>query len=75
MSGTIKGLCVGALAFASTIGTTVNAQEKGLVTIQKLSAKLANELVGETVAICAQRVRSLTVRDLIWCGRDWGLFL
>src|SRR5262245_11446471 len=34
---------------------TAAAEERGLVTIQKLSAPLANELVGETVAICAKR--------------------
>src|SRR5215468_752294 len=31
------------------------AQAQGLVPIQKISAALANELVGETVAICASR--------------------
>lgn len=31
------------------------AQAQGLVSIQKLSAPLANELVGESVAICAQK--------------------
>ncbi len=31
------------------------AQAQGLVTMQKLSASLANELVGETVAQCAQK--------------------
>jgi uncharacterized protein GlcG (DUF336 family) len=32
----------------------------GLVTIQKLSAALANELVGETVAACAQKGYTVT---------------
>ena len=52
MQGHVKGLCAVLLALA-IVGDTVeaNAQEKGLVAIQKLSAKLANELVGETVAI------------------------
>lgn len=40
-------LTVGALA--------TGAQAQGLVSIQKLSAPLANELVGESVAICAQK--------------------
>ena len=31
------------------------AQGQGLVTTQKLSAALANEVVGETVAVCAQK--------------------
>ena len=37
---------------------TVSAQ--GLVTTQKLSAPLANELVGETVAACAQKGYTVT---------------
>jgi uncharacterized protein GlcG (DUF336 family) len=40
-----------ALAFVAS-PVAVNAQ--GLVTTQKLSAQLANELVGETVATCAK---------------------
>ena len=48
--------CAALLAFAIIAGAdATKAQEKGLVTTQKLSARLANELVGETVAICAQR--------------------
>jgi uncharacterized protein GlcG (DUF336 family) len=35
--------------------TTVTAQERGLISTQKLSARLANELVGESVANCAQK--------------------
>jgi len=38
---------------ACTASTGVEAQ--GLVTTQKLSAALANELVGESVAVCAQK--------------------
>ena len=41
---------LGYVAFASA-GT----QAQGLVTIQKLSAPLANELVGEAVAECARK--------------------
>src|SRR5580765_6111437 len=36
-----------------SLGTTLNAQ--GLITTQKLSAALANELVGESVADCAKK--------------------
>jgi uncharacterized protein GlcG (DUF336 family) len=36
------------------------AQAQGLVTIQKLSAPLANELVGESVAACAQKGYTVT---------------
>ena len=42
-----------ALIAAFAASTTVNAQ--GLITTQKLSAALANELVGESVANCAQK--------------------
>jgi hypothetical protein len=52
----IKGSCTVLLAFAMVASATAAiAQEKGLVTVQKLSARLANELVGESVAICAQK--------------------
>ena len=39
-----------ALSAAATL-----AQAQGLITTQKLSAALANEVVGETVAFCAQK--------------------
>src|SRR5215510_2284957 len=56
MQGKIKGSCTMLLAFATVAGAAAAiAQEKGLVTVQKLSARLANELVGEAVAICSQR--------------------
>jgi uncharacterized protein GlcG (DUF336 family) len=42
-----------ALALVATAATGVRAQ--GVVTIQKLSAPLANELVGEAVANCKQK--------------------
>ena len=52
MSRISTGLQVPAfLAGAATAG----AQAQGLVTSHKLSAGLANELVGESVAICAQK--------------------
>jgi uncharacterized protein GlcG (DUF336 family) len=39
-----------------TVGAlTTGAQAQGLITVQKLSAPLANELVGEAVANCAQK--------------------
>jgi uncharacterized protein GlcG (DUF336 family) len=39
-----------------TLGAfATGAQAQGLITIQKLSAPLANELVGEAVANCAQK--------------------
>ena len=48
-------------AFFATIATlavlviSTVASAQGLVTVQRLSAPLANELVGETVAVCAQK--------------------
>src|SRR5437660_12632638 len=44
-----------AVAFALAAGAAATgAQAQGLVTTHKLSAALANELVGESVAICAK---------------------
>ncbi|HYY24336.1 MAG TPA: hypothetical protein VE689_02515, partial [Candidatus Udaeobacter sp.] len=44
------------LAFVAVVGVgATGAQAQGLVTIQKLSAPLANELVGEAVASCARK--------------------
>jgi uncharacterized protein GlcG (DUF336 family) len=48
-----------ALALAFGAAATA-AQAQGIVTIQKLSAPLANELVGETVAACAQKGYTVT---------------
>jgi len=52
MSRISAGLQV--LVFA-TGAAAAGAQAQGLVTMQKLSASLANELVGDTVAQCAQK--------------------
>jgi len=43
---------IGGLALASVAGL---AQSQGLIQTQRLSAALANELVGESVAICASK--------------------
>jgi uncharacterized protein GlcG (DUF336 family) len=48
-----------ALAFA-VLGTASGVSAQGLVTMQKLSAPLANELVGDTVATCAQKGYAVT---------------
>ena len=48
-----------ALAFA-VLGTAAGVSAQGLVTVQKLSAPLANELVGESVAVCAQKGYTVT---------------
>src|SRR5262250_296933 len=47
------------LALALTVGATV-VQAQGLIQMQKLSAALANELVGESVAQCAQKGYTVT---------------
>ena len=47
-----------AVAVLGVVAAGVEAQ--GLVTTQKLSAPLANELVGETVAACAQKGYTVT---------------
>ncbi|HEY3075510.1 MAG TPA: heme-binding protein [Burkholderiales bacterium] len=47
---------ISALSFALvTVASASAVQAQGLVTTQKLSAQLANELVGESVANCAQK--------------------
>jgi len=52
MSRISAGLQVLVLAAGAA---ATGAQAQGLVNTQKLSASLANELVGDTVAICAQK--------------------
>ena len=42
------------------VGIAPGSWAQGLVSMQKLSAPLANELVGDTVAICAQRGYTVT---------------
>jgi len=52
-------MATAALAFA-VLGTAGGVSAQGLVTMQKLSAPLANELVGDTVATCAQKGYAVT---------------
>ena len=49
-----------AVAVTSTLFGVTGVSAQGLITTQKLSAPLANELVGETVAICAQKGYAVT---------------
>ena len=49
----LKAAAIAVSIAASALAT--GAQAQGLVMTQKLSAALANELVGETVAACAQK--------------------
>lgn len=49
------------LAFVVVVGAgATGARAQGLVTMQKLSAPLANELVGEAVASCARKGYTVT---------------
>jgi len=50
----------GLAALAIAVSAATGAQAQGLVQTQKLSAPLANELVGQTVAICAQKGYAVT---------------
>ncbi len=61
MSRVSAGLHAAVFAFVVVvIPVATQAQAQGLVTMKKLSAPLANELVGESVAICAQRGYTVT---------------
>jgi len=57
MSQTVAAGAVFAFVIA---GVATGSWAQGLVSMQKLSAPLANELVGDTVAICAQRGYTVT---------------
>ncbi len=44
------------IALSATVAITASAaQAQGVITQQRLSAQLANQVVGDTVAICAER--------------------
>ena len=61
MSGLSAGLRSIMLSVVVAMGVAVTSvQAQGLVNMQKLSAPLANELVGETVATCAQKGYTVT---------------
>src|SRR2546428_13046824 len=55
-----RTLAAGAVVAVALVGTATGAWAQGLITMQKLSAPLANELVGETVATCAQKGYAVT---------------
>ena len=55
-----RGLAVGAVLGLAVVGGVTEVWAQGLVGMQKLSAPLANELVGETVAACAQKGYTVT---------------
>jgi uncharacterized protein GlcG (DUF336 family) len=56
---TYRFLVAAALAL-TVLGTTAVVSAQGLVTTHKLSAALANELVGESVAACAAKGYTVT---------------
>ena len=60
MSRLPQGLPTAALTLAALMAGATTAQAQGLVQTQKLSAPLANELVGESVAQCAQKGYTVT---------------
>ena len=53
-------LFAGVVGFAVVAAAAIGAQAQGLITIQRLSAPLANEAVGEAVANCAQKGYTVT---------------
>ena len=57
MTRALAAVVVLALALA---GVATAAHAQGLIHTQKLSAALANELVGESVAVCAQKGYTVT---------------
>jgi uncharacterized protein GlcG (DUF336 family) len=62
MSGNSAGVKSAALSFVVAMAAAATeVQAQGLVHMQKLSASLANELVGETVANCAQKGYTVVV--------------
>ena len=60
MSRVFAGLQAVMLVVVVVAAAATGAQAQGLVTMQKLSAPLANELVGESVAACAQKGYTVT---------------
>ena len=55
-----RALTASAVVAFVLVLTVTGAWAQGLVSMQKLSAPLANELVGESVAICAQKGYTVT---------------
>jgi hypothetical protein len=53
-----RALAAGAVLAPAVFGCTTGALAQGLISTQKLAASLANELVGESVAGCAQCARA-----------------
>ena len=60
MARVSTGLLAAAVGFAVVAAAPIGARAQGLLNAQKLSAPLANELVGEAVANCAQKGYAVT---------------
>jgi uncharacterized protein GlcG (DUF336 family) len=60
MARVLTGLLAAAVGFGVAAAAVSGVQAQGLVTTQKLSAPLANELVGDAVASCAQQGYAVT---------------
>ena len=60
MARVATGLLAGAVGLGVAAAVAIGAQAQGLMTVQRLSAPLANELVGEAVANCAQKGYAVT---------------
>src|SRR3989442_7598662 len=55
-----RALAAGVMFAFAVVGAATGAGAQGLISMQKLSAPLANELVGEAVANCAQKGYTVT---------------
>src|SRR5258705_9640998 len=55
-----RALTAGGVPALALLVTATGAWAQGLISVQKLSAPLANELVGDTVATCAQKGYAVT---------------
>jgi uncharacterized protein GlcG (DUF336 family) len=60
MAWVSRRLSASAVGFGVIAAVALGVRAQGLVNIQKLSAPLANELVGEAVANCAQKGYTVT---------------
>src|SRR6266852_7581661 len=60
MARVSTALLAGAVGFGFVAAAAIGVRAQGLVVIPKLSAPLANELVGEAVANCAQKGYAVT---------------
>ena len=60
MARVATGLLAGGVGFGVFAAAAIGVHAQGMMTVQKLSAPLANELVGEAVANCAQKGYAVT---------------